>query len=65
MLASSSSNDVLIEVRRLGNSLRVAAIDAATGIEVVVTGPASGGEAVIVPLAQRKLARALDRSRQS
>lgn len=54
-------SEVLFEYRRIGAVVRVAAIDAATNTEVVVTGPADAGDAVLEAMARRKLAFVLSR----
>jgi hypothetical protein len=50
---------VLFELRPLGAQVRVAAIDEATGTEVVVIAPASASEAQMQAVALAKLRRAL------
>ncbi|HWL71603.1 MAG TPA: hypothetical protein VNS22_24935 [Geminicoccus sp.] len=52
----------ILEYRRIGRLLRVAAIDPDTGTEVVIQGRASGDHAALERLALRKLAWALDRA---
>lgn len=52
----------IIEYRRIGMLLRVAAIDPLSGTEVVIQGPATGDPAALRRLALRKLAWALDRA---
>lgn len=56
---SEPAGEILFEIRRLGNVLRVAALDPVSNIEVVVSGPAAGGEAPLRQLARNKLSRAL------
>jgi len=51
-------DDVIVEYRRLGAWLRVAAVDAATGLEAVATGPADA-PALVERLALAKLRRML------
>ncbi len=51
-------DDVIVEHRRLGAWLRVAAVDAATGLEAVATGPADA-PALVERLALAKLRRML------
>lgn len=51
--------EVIFEVTRLGDVQRVAAIDVATGTEVVIQAPAMAGLADVRALALRKLERAL------
>lgn len=50
---------MIFEITQVGNSARVAAVDVATGVEVVVTGPAGAARADLEALALRKLERAL------
>ena len=50
---------IYFEALTLGDLVRVAAIDAATGIEVVVSGPATAARFDLERLAKRKLHRAL------
>lgn len=51
--------EIYIERRRLGQYLRIAAIDAETGLEVFVSGPAKASPADLEALAVRKLKRNL------
>jgi hypothetical protein len=51
--------EVYFEIRGIGEFVRVAAIDAATGVEVVVSGPASASTHHLERLALRKLERRL------
>lgn len=53
--------EVLIEVRRIGALVRVAAIDPATGTEVSVPGPAHGDLEALTHVAIRKLSYVLAR----
>ena len=50
-----ADNEVLLEFHRIGHMVRVSAIDPATGIEAVVSGPASAGEAQLKATAVAKL----------
>lgn len=50
-----AQGDALFEFRRIGPSVRVAAIDPGTNTEVVVVGAAAAGEAALMRLALRKL----------
>jgi len=54
------AGQIIIEFRRIGNSVRVAAIDTATGREAVIVGPASAGEATLARVARQKLLRLLE-----
>jgi hypothetical protein len=47
--------EVYFEFTAIGNSVKVTAIDAATGTEVVAIGPASAARADLQRLALRKL----------
>jgi len=58
-MGDGADREVLFEFRRVGNSLRVSAIDAATGEEVTVIGPAGADQADLRQLALRKLRRRL------
>ena len=52
--------EVLFEFTAVGAVMKVAAIDAATGIEVTVMGPASASRADLRKLALAKLRKRLD-----
>ena len=54
-----AGREVLFEFSRLGAYVRVAAIDADSGIEVVVMGPAHAAQADLERLALQKLDRRL------
>jgi hypothetical protein len=54
-----TSGEVLFEFRQLGAGMRVAAIDARTGIEVVVIAPAAATPLQMQNLALAKLKRKL------
>jgi hypothetical protein len=56
---SGEERDVIFEITRIGDAQRVAAIDVATGIEVVLQAPANAALADVRALALRKLRRAL------
>ncbi|XBQ15856.1 MAG: serine hydroxymethyltransferase [Oceanicaulis sp.] len=51
--------EVIFEFVAIGDSVRVAAVDVATGEEVVVTGPRSAAQLDLERIAGRKLARKL------
>lgn len=53
------AGDVIFEITRIGEAQRVAAIDVATGIEVVIQAPANAALADVRALALRKLEKAL------
>ncbi|HYE00036.1 MAG TPA: hypothetical protein VEH84_11685 [Alphaproteobacteria bacterium] len=47
--------DVLFEFQRVGNSVKVTALDSATLVEVSIVGPANVGEFTLKQTALRKL----------
>jgi hypothetical protein len=54
--------EILMEIQRFGGSVRVCAVDAETGTEVVFQAPARVGKAELRALAARKLAYVLSKS---
>lgn len=58
-VSGDGPQDVIFEITRIGESQRVAAIDVASGIEVVVQAPANAALADVRALALKKLQRAL------
>jgi hypothetical protein len=56
---SGRARDVIFEITRIGDAQRVAAIDVASGVEVVVQAPANAALVDVRALALRKLERAL------
>lgn len=63
MSAGGSERDVIFEITRVGDVQRIAAVDVATGIEVVVQAPASAALADVRALALKKLERALQEAK--
>lgn len=59
-VSGDAPTDVIFEITRIGDAQRVAAIDVATGVEVVVQAPATAALADVRALALRKLERALN-----
>jgi hypothetical protein len=55
-----SSGEVLFEFKQLGAQMRVAAIDARTGLEVVIIAPVTATQIQMQNLALQKLKRRLD-----
>lgn len=55
----SGGREVIFEFTTLGQSTRVAAIDVATGEEVVISGPAGASRGDLERVALRKLLRRL------
>lgn len=47
--------EVLFEFRRIGNSVKVSAIEPVTNTEISIVGPASAGEHALKMVAIRKL----------
>ncbi|MDC7786475.1 serine hydroxymethyltransferase [Rhodoplanes sp. TEM] len=59
MADESAGREVLFEMMTVGGTVRVVAIDAATGIEVTVMGPLTAPRWELQRLAMRKLERRL------
>lgn len=59
--SSAATGEVLFEFMTRGNATRCAAIDVATGIEVVVVGPPSAIETQLKAVALRKLRARIER----
>lgn len=59
---SESAGEVLFETIRIGAVLRIAAIHAESGVEVVIQVPAGTSPSDAQALALRKLQRALERT---
>lgn len=59
-MPTKGEGEVIVEMRPVGGVVRVAAVDVATGTEVVVMGPASASqqtlEQVVIAKLRRKLA---------
>ena len=51
----AEEREVIYEFLRLGNAVKVAAVDAATGIEATIIGDPAAGEAALMRLARQKL----------
>jgi ABC-type Zn2+ transport system substrate-binding protein/surface adhesin len=64
-MPANGDNEVIVEMRPIGGVVRVAAIDVATGTEVVVMGPASASPQSLEQLAIAKLKRRLAMDRGS
>lgn len=58
-MPAKGEGEVIVEMRPVGSVVRVAAVDVATGIEVVVMGPASASPQTLEQLALAKLRRRL------
>jgi hypothetical protein len=59
----ADQGEVIIEMRPVGSVVRVAAVDVASGIEVVVFGPATAPQRALEELAINKLKRRLSTDR--
>jgi Domain of unknown function (DUF6898) len=59
--AEDGGRDVYFEFTAIGRTVKVSAIDSATGLEVSVVGPASASQADLQRLALQKLKAQLDR----
>ena len=57
---ASGQSEVYFEFRQLGGQMRVAAIDARTGIEVIVIAPVTASQIQMQNLALAKLRRRLE-----
>lgn len=57
-----SSQDVLFEMTQIGSIMKVTAIDAATGTEVVIQGPASMPPSILQRTALAKLRYVLEKN---
>lgn len=58
-VSGDAPGDIIIEITRVGDVQRVAAVHVATGVEVVVQAPASAALVDVRALVLRKLERAL------
>ncbi len=58
-VSGEKPDEVIFEITRVGDIQRVAAVDVATGLEVVVQAPVSAALADVRALALKKLERAL------
>lgn len=54
-MASDNRGEVLIEMIQMGNTVKVVAVDPASGTEVSIVGPMSAGEEMLKRNAIRKL----------
>jgi hypothetical protein len=57
---ASGPSDVYLEFKQIGGQMRVAAIDAKTGVEVIVIAPLSASQIQMQNLALAKLKRRLE-----
>jgi hypothetical protein len=59
--AENRGREILFELTRVGNAVKVTAIDAATGVEASIVGAPAMGEAMLKRNALRKLEYVLKR----
>jgi hypothetical protein len=58
-MPTKGEGEVILELRPVGSVVRVAAVDVATGTEVVVMGPATASQQTLEQVAIAKLRRKL------
>lgn len=58
-MADRKDREVLFEFQRIGQYMKVCAIDAETAVEVAVVGPATHSQELLKRIALKKLERAL------
>jgi hypothetical protein len=63
--AGASLNEVLFEFRRVGNSVRVVAVDPVTNTEIAMVGAPGCGEETLKRLAARKLAYVISKNQKA
>jgi hypothetical protein len=56
-------NEVIIEFHRIGNAVKVTAVDPESLVEVSIVGPSGAGEEILKRTAIRKLEYVLDKRR--
>ena len=64
MTPADEPDDVIFEYIQFGNSTRVVAVDAATGVEVTVQVPSSLSSADMQTVALKKLIYVLDKQKE-
>ena len=62
---NSLGNEIFIEFTQSGNQMRIAAIDAKTGVEVIAIAPTSATQLQMQQLAINKLRRRLEQLNKS
>ena len=60
--ADPRPGEIYIEFKQVGQAMKVTAVDAATGIEAVVMGPASAAQTDLQKVAVRKLKAQIDKA---
>lgn len=59
----AQEREIFYEFFRLGGTMKVTAIDGATGIEVTIVGDPAAGEEALKRVARQKLAYVMERKR--
>ena len=59
---SGPNGEIYIEYKQVGQTMKVIAVDAATGIEAVIMGPASTAQSALQRVAVNKLQMLLEKS---
>ena len=59
---TGSSHEYLLEYHRIGNTVKVSAVDPVTGVEACIVGPADAGREHLSRTAVRKLKYVLSKS---
>ena len=62
-MARQSGREVLIEFHQIGNSMKVAAVDPVTAVEVSIVGAANASQEMLKRLAVRKLDYVLEKQK--
>ncbi|CAA7613274.1 MULTISPECIES: DUF6898 family protein [Magnetospirillum] len=60
----TTSREVLFEFRRVGNAVKVSAVDVETAVEVSIVGDARSTQAQLKAVALRKLQYVLEKQKQ-
>ncbi len=63
-MARQSGREVLIEFHQIGNSVKVAAVDPVTAVEVSIVGAANASQEMLKRLAVRKLDYVLEKQKK-
>ena len=64
-MSRGGSGEYLIEMQRIGNSVKVTAVDPVTGMEVSIVGPANAGKHILSKNAVRKLEYVMNKQTKS
>jgi len=61
-MANNAAGEIYIEFRTFGKQVKVNAVDAETGTEVVIVGPVTASQAELQEVAVRKLQHVMSRN---